>query len=237
MKALELALTLSLLAAAPALAQPTVATKVEPKVPITFSIDAETRWRLDRGYRVLGTDRADSVGGVSLSVQVRRLAGGMLEVGAGYHTNTSSGTWAGENLIKLEERTPSLSALLRWSPRRWLEPHVRLAADVTQAKLRLTLPARALEDELWSPGGSAGAGLRLRTPALTTGLAGGKLGIAAALIIEGGFRVGAPLSFDVAPPAPADQKVADDLTPASRTSLGDLGRAQPYLRLSFALLI
>lgn len=233
-----LALSLLTFTAAPALAQSAVATETAPRLPYTVSADAETQWHLDRSYRLFGTSRSDSVGGISASVQVGRLAGGTLEVGAGYHSNNTNGVWAGQNEARLEEKTPSLSALLRWSPHRWLEPHVRLSADITRAQLRLTLGnGRILEDQQWAPAGSAGAGLRLRTGTLTTGLGGGKLGVAGAIIIEGGFRVGAPYSFDVATPAPADEKVAGDRIPAASTQVGNLERMQPYLRLSFALLI
>jgi len=235
---LQIALALSLLASTPALAQTTVADQPAPRLPFTFSIDAETQWHLDRSYRIFGTDRADSVGGVSASMQLRRVAGGMLELGAGYHSNTSRGVFAAENEAKLEEKTPSLSALLRWAPYRWLEPHLRVAAEVTNAQLHLTMNnGRSMQDEVWSPAGSAGLGLRLRTGTLTTGLQGGKLGLAGALIVEGGFRLGAPFTFDVAPPAPGDKKLADDRIPAASTPVGTLDRAQPYLRISFALLI
>jgi hypothetical protein len=231
-------LPLTWLAAAPALAQPAVATQPSSQLPYTLSIDAETQWHLDRNYRLFGADRADSVGGFSASVQLSRLAGGTLELGAGYHYNTSRGTWAAANEASLDEYTPSLSALLRWAPYRWLEPHVRVAAEITRANLTLTMSnGRYLEDSVWAPAGSAGLGLRLRTGVLTTGLRNGTLGVAGALIIEGGFRMGVPYTFDVSSPAPADRKLADDRIPTSSTSVGTLERSQPYLRLSFALLI
>ena len=233
-----LVLTLPLLAAGPALAEPQLSTRPELRLPLTLSIDTETQWRVDDNYRLFGTDRSTNPGGISASLQVGRLAGGTLELGAGYHGNTSTGTFAAQNQAQLEERTPSVSALLRWPLHRWLEPHLRLAADITHAKLGLTLgTGTLLEDAVWSPGGSAGAGLRLRTGALSTSLNGGKLGIAGAFIIEGGFHVGAPYSFDVSSPKPANEKLANDRIPAGSTPLGSLGRAQPYLRLSFALLI
>ena len=235
----RLALPLVLLAAGPALAEPRISTRPEPQLLVTVSLDVETQWHLDRSYRLLGTDRTPTHSGLSASLQAGRLAGGRLELGAGFHGNTSTGPFAGQNEAQLEERTPSLSALLRWSPYRWLEPHLRVAADLTRAKLRLAMSnsATTLEDTAWSPGGSAGVGLRLRTGTLSTALNGGRLGIAGAVIIEGGFHLGLPYAFDVSSPKPSDEKLANDRIPAGSTPLGDLGRAQPYLRLSFALLI
>jgi hypothetical protein len=236
----RLALALSLFAATPALAEPVVATQAPPlRLPLTISLDADTQWHLDRSYRLFGTGRTDTAGGVSATLQVRRVAGAMLEVGAGLHGRESGrAVWGGVNQAELSELTPSLSALLRWPMHRWVEPHVRLTADVTHASLDLTMGnGLKLGDDVWVAGGSAGAGLRLRTSALSTGLAGGKLGIAFALAVEGGFHVGAPYSFNVAPPKPADDKIANDRIPATATSIGNFGRSQPYLRLSLSLLI
>jgi hypothetical protein len=234
-----LIVTLVMLAGGPALAEPQVSARPEPRLRVTVSLDVETQWHLDQSYRLFGTDRTATQSGISASLQVGRLAGGMLELGAGFHGRSSTAAFEGQNEAKLDEGTPSLSALLRWAPYRWLEPHLRVAGDLTRAKLRLATSnsATALEDTVWSPGGSAGLGLRLRTGTLMTALNGGKLGLAGALIIEGGFHLGVPYSFAVSPPAPSDQKLANDRIPAGRTPLGDLGRAQPYLRLSFALLI
>jgi hypothetical protein len=234
-----LALTLVLLAAAPALAEPGVSTRPELLLPVTVSLDVETQWHLDDSYRLFGTDRTPTHSGLSASLQAGRLAGGRLELGAGLHGNTSTAAFAGQNEAQLEERTPSLTALLRWSPYRWLEPHLRVAADLTRARLRLTVSnsATTLEDTVWSPGASAGAGLRLRTGTMTTALNGGRFGIAGALIIEGGFHLGVPYTFSASAPRPGDEKLANDRIPAASTPLGNLGRAQPYLRLSFALLI
>jgi hypothetical protein len=236
----RLALTLVMLAAGPALAEPQVSARPEPPSRLTASLDVETQWHLDQSYRLFGTDRTATQSGVSASLVAGHLAGGLLELGAGFHGHTSAAPFnAGQNQAHLEEYTPSLSALLRWAPYRWLEPHLRLAADLTRAQLRLTVSnsATVLEDTVWSPGGSAGVGLRLRTGRLATALNGGRMGIAGALIIEGGFHLGVPYSFSVSPPTPSDEKLANDGIPAGSTPLGDLGRAQPYLRLSFALLI
>lgn len=228
-----------LLFATPALAQPTVSAPApEPKLPLTLSVDSHLQWHQDRSYRLFGTDRTGAAGGLSAALEVRRLGRGILDLGAGLHGGggSSRGGEIGETDLSL--LTPSLSATLRWPVGRWLQPQVRVAADLTWARLRLTMgEGSVLEDRAWSPGASAGAGLRLQTPTMSTGLRGGTWGLAVALIVEGGMHVGAPLSFQVARPKPADEKVAADRIPAASVPVGDLGRVEPYLRISLALAI
>jgi hypothetical protein len=229
---------LSLLAA-PVLAQPTVTAEPAPAhVPLTLSLDAHRAWHLDRSYRLFGTRRSDVEGGLSAALEVRRLGRGRLDLGAGVQWGSETGRWEQVNEARREQVTPSLAAVVRWPVHRWFEPHVRLAGDLTRARLRLTVSdGGVLEDRVWAPGASAGAGFRLRTGVITTALRGGTLGFAGALIVEGGYHLGAPLSFELGRQAPADKKVAADRIPAPGVPVGNLGRAEPYLRISFALLI
>jgi hypothetical protein len=224
--------------AAPASAQPTVQAQPEaPRLPLTFSVDMHRQWHLDRGYRLFSGDRSNGDGGVSVLYDVRRLGSGTLSLGAGLHGNDLTGTVASAHEADLGLLTASLSALLRFSPYRWLEPHVRLAGDLTRGDFGFTTSEGIkFSDHALSPGASLGAGLRLRTGTITTALGKG-LGLAGALIVEGGFHYGAPLSFDLSPPRPSDEKVASDRIPSSPVSIGSLGTSQPYLRISFALLL
>jgi hypothetical protein len=234
-----IAALLSLLAT-PALAQTTLVEQpsAPPRLPLTLSVDAHRQWHLDRSYRLFGTQRSDVTGGISAALQVRRLAGGFLDLGAGIHWSSYNARWEQGNDAERDEVTPSLSAVLRWPVHRLIEPQVRVAGDLTRATLRLTMAdGGVLEAGRWSPGASVGAGLRLRTPVVKTALGAGTVGFAGALIIEGGMHVGAPISFDLARQVPADKKLADDRIPAANVPVGDLGRTEPYLRISFALLI
>lgn len=230
-------IVLLLLMATPALAQTTVSAPApEPKLPLTLSLDSQVQWHQDRSYRVLGTERASSDGGVTAALEVHRFGRGILDLGAGLRGGSDSSSSVAIGEADLMQLTPSLSAALRWRVRSWLQPQVRLAADLTWARLRLTTSdGGVLEDRAWSPGASAGAGLRLQTPTITTGPNGTGLGLALALIVEGGMHVGAPLSFAVERPKPADSKLAADRIPAASVPVGDLGRVEPYLRISLAL--
>jgi hypothetical protein len=228
-----------LLASTSARAEEAVVTRPEPRVPLQLGLDFDTTWHLDSSYRVLSSDRATGSGGASLALDVHRLGHGTLALGAGIHgSSDAADLYGGQLAAKLELSTPSLFATVRWPVRPWLQPHVRVAVDGTWATLSLTSNnGDALVGHAFSPGASAGAGFSLRTGTLTTSLQGGTLGLAGALIVEGGFHLGAPLGFDVAHQAPADAKLAGDRLPASSTAVGDLGRSQPYLRISLALLL
>jgi hypothetical protein len=228
-----------LLASGAARATENVVAQPAPRLPLQLSLDVDTAWHLDSSYRLFSADRSDASGGVSVALDVHRLARGTLAVGAGLHGGSDDASlYQGDLQATLDVSTPSLFATLRWPVRRWLQPHVRLAVDGTWGKLVITPgDGNALVGHAFSPGGSAGAGFSLRTGTLTTALRGGTLGLAGAFIVEGGFHLGAPLNFDLTRQRPADDKLANDRLPAGSTGVGDLGRSQPYLRLSFALLI
>ena len=237
MRALTVALIL--LVAAPALAQTeTVSRPAELRVPLTLSIDTERQWHLDDSYRLFGTRRSELGGGLSAALEVKRFGRGRLDLGAGVQWSGDSATWEQDNDAHRELMTPSVGATLRWAAHRWFEPHLRVAGDLTRAMLRVQMADGAgYEDKHWVPGASAGAGFRLRTKAIATALGGGKFGFAGAFIVEGGFHVGPPLSFELHRQAPADEKLAADQIPAASISVGGLGRTEPYLRISFALLL
>jgi hypothetical protein len=202
---------------------------------VTASLDLETSWRLDQGYRLLSSSRTASKAGVSLSYDVTRATGApRLALGLGYQGESSNGNWVNGRGIGLDVASGSLSAALRWPILAWLEPQLRVAADLTRAHLSIESRESALVDSAWSAGASAGAGVRLRTgTARIVSMPGNGL-FALAGIIEGGFHVGQPLSFAAgrqAPPA----TTPDDRISAAPVMLGSLGRSYPYLRLSVAL--
>jgi hypothetical protein len=236
MKRSLLASCLALLLGAPTIARAAEVVVAQPaprRTPLALSLDIDTQWRRDPSYRLFSGERGDTNGGLSATWDLRRLARGTLVVGAGWSGGSNHSTPTGAQHATLSVSSPSLSAALRWSPSRWLEPHVRLALDLSHGQLGLTAgEGSAYQGSAWSPGAALGAGLRLRTGAQPLGR--GTLGIGVALGIEGGFHLGMPMKFDVTRQRPAGQA---DLIPAQATPVGDLGRSHPYLRVSLTLLI
>jgi hypothetical protein len=207
--------------------------------PFALSFDVQTDWRLDSSYRLFSRERAAASTGLTAAREVARVAGGHLAVGLGWvHEGDLAGWGGGSHQAALDVDSLALSGTLRWPVRRWFEPHVRVAADAAWAKLEVaTSDGSKLDDRAWSPGGSAGAGFRLQTHVMRTALRGGRLGLAAALAVEGGFHVGSPLSFALSRTRPAGDQQASDQIPGGAISVGSFGRSQPYLRLSFTLLL
>jgi hypothetical protein len=236
--ALASALTLTLAAAgvvpagAPQPAAPELAASVPPVIPFALALDLETVWRLDQGYRLLGSARTADRSGVTLSYDVTRVGAGTFALALGYHGESQAGTWAGGNDAALSVKSWSASAILRWGVTTWLESQLRIAGDLSSGELTLRAGASALDDSVRSLGASAGAGLRLRSgTARIVALPGNGL-FALAGLIEGGFHAGQPLSFAA---LPAGGAAPDDRLPAPAVPLGHLGRSYPYLRLSVAL--
>jgi hypothetical protein len=231
--------TALLLAAEPS----TLTTPAPSPLPVAVSLDLETIWRLDRGYQLFSPSRDASHGGITVSYDVTRTPGGArLAVALGYHGESTAGFSQRTGTIggdaSLDVQTGSLSAIVRWSLRPWLEPHLRAAVDGSHGRLRLTSGADVMTGSAWSLGGSAGAGFRLRSlPVRILALPGDGL-FAFAGVIEGGFHVGQPLSFELArdTPPPATTDGSDDRLVPAGTPAGSLGRSYPYLRLSAALL-
>jgi hypothetical protein len=222
---------------------PLVAALPPAPLPLTVSLDLETAWRLDRNYQLFSSSRDASRGGITVSYDVTRPPyGPRLALGLGFHGESSDGTWtapgtAGSGTAGLEVQTGSLSGILRWPLRSWLEPHLRAAADLSHGGLHVRVGSDALQGSAWSVGASAGAGFRLRTtPVRLLALPGDGL-FAFAGVIEGGFHVGQPLSFALARDTPAvSVDGSDDRLPPAATPAGSLGRSYPYLRLSAAML-
>jgi hypothetical protein len=223
------------LAPVAAAAEPELAAAPPSRLPVAISLDLETSWRLDQGYRLLSSSRTASKTGVTLSYDVTRATDApRLALGLGYHGESSTGEWANGNGVGLDVASGSLSAALRWPILSWLEPQLRVAADLARARLSIENRESTLVDSTWSAGASAGAGIRLRTgTARIGGLSGGHL-FALAGIIEGGFHVGQPLSF-AARGQPTASGAPDDRISAAPVVLGSLGRSYPYLRVSVAL--
>jgi hypothetical protein len=261
-----LAATLALAGAAPSAAAqtaepPAVATAAPPAVsapaparsPLRFSlsVDAINEWHLDSSYAIFSRKRHVVTAGGTVTADVVRMGRSTLALGLGFHGDELSAPWAGDggsspfadrsgsHQAQLQTYTGTLSALLRWELHPWLQPHMRLAADGTWGRFKLSASdGTALDDESFSPGVAAGAGFRLRTHTIGTNLQGrgGNLGFALGLTVEGGFHFGTPLSFEMARSKPADDKLAADQLPGPKVAVGDFGRSQPYLRFSFALL-
>jgi hypothetical protein len=228
---------LSVLAAAPALAQPTVeAGPTAPRVPFTFSLDSQVQWHLDRSYRLFGTDRSDVDVGLTAAVEVD---GWPRAPGRGdrHPRQQPHRRLRGDQRGQARAGHPSAVGAMRWPVGRWFEPQVRVAADLTWAKLRLTTTARAgAEDRVWSP-----AAAPARVPAAHTGhhhrAARGVAGAGGGVDRRGRPARGRAAVVRRGATGAADEKLANDRIPAASVPVGDLGRVEPYLRISLALSI
>lgn len=230
-----------------------VGASAEPRVPLQLAVDLDTLWRLDHGYRLFSTSRTASAAGVSAAYDVSRLgARGTLALVAGWQSESSEtggGAVAGDDPrggaavasgpthASFGADVASVGAVLRYRVLPWFEPHARVAVGGAWGDVAVTLSdGTRWSGHAWSPQASAGAGFRLRTTAARLGNLPGKPALAGAVAAEGGFIAGAPMSFSVRPPAPADAKVARDQIALAPVDIGKLDRSHPYLRLTLALL-
>lgn len=217
---------------------------------LQLAVDIDTVWRLDRGYAAFTRDRSATGGGLSVSYDVIRSERVALALGLGWQNESARqggerqvsgasdvGVVVGSHRSDLDVNTYALSAVLRWSALTWLEPQLRMALGAAAADLSITVDdGSRFQGDAWSPQASAGAGLRVRSRATRVPRLPGSPALAVAAVAEGGFVLGAPLKFDVAPVPPDDATLARDRLSSPSVPAGDLRRAHPYMRISLAVL-
>jgi hypothetical protein len=241
-------------ATAPASAAPTTSIVDDappPAVPLWLAIDFDTLWRRDSGYALFSSSHTDSAVGLSLGYDLARLGSrGTLAVVAGWQSESTEtnryvagpqsaagATFAAVQDASFHADIFSLGAVARWRLLSWLEPHARVALGAASGSMSLTLSdGTSFSGHAWSPQVSAGAGFRLRSSAMRLQGLPSKPAFAVAATAEGGLIVGAPMAFSLHAPTPADADEAKDRIPTGAIDVGNLGRTQPYLRLSIALL-
>ncbi len=210
---------------------------------ITVALDVLTFWR-PSGQRLFHNGAKDAGVGLSASFDTISLGRrGMLALGGGWYRESSSSTWAGGNRSDFSANSLYASAALRFAVWSWLQPYARVCGGAAFGKAQLGLggdvqggrsSAWSLEGSARSAMGSVGAGLHLRTHTLNSeGSHMPPLALSAAL--EGGYELATRMPLVVAPPAPANDKIAQDQIATEGIALGDLARSRPYFRLALAI--
>lgn len=243
--------------AQPAIATTPPAAPAPAAPPLQVALDMDSVWRLDSSYRLLSTSRTATAVGVSLAYDVARLGGGgTLAATAGWQSESAggdpgrggvpgddgpspatAGTSGAVERASFQASVVTAGVVARWRLTRWLEPLARVTAGGAWGKLDMGLSdGTRWIGHAFSPQVAAGAGLRVHTAPSRLGALPGQPQIAAAAAVEGGFIAGAPMSFALAPPAPAQPTAAGPALATGTADVGRLGRAQPYLRVTFALL-
>lgn len=238
MKSVLLSALAFMIATAPAAAQDGASTEVrglasDASSRVSVSVDFDTRWRLDDGYRIFDLSRTEAAPGLSAGYDLLRVGRRFTFAAAvGWQREAASNavTSAGRANADFPTHVTFVAddfyaaGIGRFALRSWLDATARVGGGATRARLALETADGTFADRTWGAFASAGAGVRVHTSTLGVGaLPAMRFGLA--LAIEGGFVAGAPLSFSLADDG------ADKLASAP-IPVGDLARAQPYLRVA-----
>jgi hypothetical protein len=153
------------------------------------------------------------------------LAGGL---GVEIESAENDGLFGGALQSELTAVVPYATAVLRYVPTDWLQPHVRLSGGAQVADVELQFGSDKYADEDVLPFGSLGAGITLRSFTRTFETRRGRFAaLSLGLMLEGGYALVAPLgvTLDGGGPAKGDITLIE-------SELGEITRSGPFFRSS-----
>lgn len=120
------------------------------------------------------------------------------------------------------------TAVARYVPTDWIQPHVRLSAGAQLVRSELAFGDVAFRNNGDLPFGSLGAGFTLRSPTRLFESSRGELAsLSVGVMIEGGYTLAQPLEMKVDGSGPDDRDIA-----LIESDLGELDRSGPFMRIS-----
>lgn len=154
-----------------------------------------------------------------------------LAVELGYEVEANTGTLHQAWRTGITMVTPFAGLSLRVRALRWLLPFVRVHAGAAwhEVKLDANDGSGTLEANGWGFQGSASLGLMFQTG--TFAREGAFRRVRLAFTLEGGAVYSAPVTLELAPQRPGDERVAADRLPVQRVRLGDLDVSASFVRL------
>ena len=197
---------------------------------IAIGLALEQDWNLDQGYDLFGEDEVAPRIALwfahdLLALGERTILAG--EIGVGSGRDTTSGEFDGMETTLRNTRL-QVAAYLRHLIWPVFQPHLRLAGHVAFVEAELDFGDEKYADDGVSGGGSLGAGFTVGTPTrLFENHQGEFASLSIGVLLEGGYLLASPVSFDLVADEPADR------IEVRTASLGELALSGPYFRSSF----
>lgn len=156
-----------------------------------------------------------------------------VELGAEVEANTGELHQAWRTTVS--SVAPFAGVSVRFRLLRWLLPYLRVNAGGTWHEVSLDAMdgSGALAGGAWGFQGSAGLGLMFQTG--TFAREGAFRRVRFAFTLEGGAVYASPVTLEVEPRAPSDERAAADRLPVQRVRLGELDTSASYIRLGVGL--
>jgi hypothetical protein len=198
---------------------------------IAVAASIELPWNTDPGYDAFAEDDVAPRFGVWATYDLLALREDIfVAAGAGidFESAQENGLLGGQLDTELDAIAVYGTAVARYVPVSWLQPHVRLSGGAQRVNVQLDVAFERFKDAATLPFGTLGAGLTLRSP---TRLFESRRGTFAALsfgvMVEGGYALVAPLSVTLDGDGPAETDIA-----LAEAELGELERSGPFMRVS-----
>lgn len=239
MIARTLAVTALLLGAPVAIANAveTAATATAPTrpVPFTVAVEIQSLYGRSSAQRLFSGGGTQATAGLSASYDLVRPGERFtVALGAGWLYEENSNLFGSGDHADLETNSLFAMATARYAIFSWLEPQVRLSANVAESRARLGLAdGTTLRGDDMSYGAGLGGGFRLRTNLIRLRI--GLPDVAFSATFEGGYAFGSKLGLRLSPPRPDDDALASDRIPGASVGLGTLDRSRPYFRTALAM--
>ncbi len=198
---------------------------------IAVAVSLETPWNHDIGFDLFSDDDVSTRFGLWATYDLLAIHDDVfVAAGAGvdFESLDENDLLSGQLNTDLDAVIGYATAVVRYVPVAWLQPHVRLSGGAERVIVKLDFAGERFRDEGTLPFASLGAGITLRSPTrMFESRRGTFAALSFGLMIEGGYALVSPLQVTLDGEGPAERDIA-----LEESELGELERSGPFMRVS-----
>lgn len=198
---------------------------------IAVAVSLETPWNHDIGFDLFSDDDVSTRFGLWATYDLLAIHDDVfVAAGAGvdFESLDENNLLSGQLSTDLDAVIGYATAVVRYVPVAWLQPHVRLSGGAERVIVKLDFAGERFRDEGTLPFASLGAGITLRSPTrMFESRRGTFAALSFGLMIEGGYALVSPLQVTLDGEGPAERDIA-----LEESELGELERSGPFMRVS-----
>lgn len=198
---------------------------------IAIGLSMELPWHTEPAFDLFSDNDVGQRFGLWATYDVLSLGEStILAAGAGFDVEQmEDNLFAGSLDTELSAVVLYGTAILRYVPVDWLQPHARLSVGGQLVRSRLAFGDNAYQNDGDLPFGSLSAGFTLRTPTrMFESRRGDMAALSFGIMVEAGYALVSALEMKVDGRGPDDRDIS-----LIESDLEDLDRSGPFIRLSF----
>jgi hypothetical protein len=198
---------------------------------IAFGLSLELPWHTEQAFDLFSANDVGQRYGLWATYDLLALGEStFLAAGAGFDVEQMEvdNLFAGSLDTELSAVVLYGTAVVRYVPVDWLQPHARLSLGGQFVRSRLAFGDNTYQNDGDLPFGSLGAGFTLRTPTrLFESRRGEMASLSFGIMVEGGYALVSALEMKVDGRGPDDRDIA-----LIESDIEDLDRSGPFMRMS-----